>query len=225
MFAPAAEIFHAWAQLPIPRPLFNSKQSALQAQYFPTARPLPGVALLLKVLKNNGIHLALATSSHAANFKLKTAHQEGLFSCFTPSRRVLGDDPRIPKGKGKPAPDIYLLALETINKELRAAGEKEIEPEECLVFEDSVPGVEAGRRAGMRVVWCPHPQLLKEYKGREEEVLAGRANAGDEEVAGAMQEGGARGPLNGRPGVMGDGWAELVETLDGFDVGRYGIGV
>ncbi|KAL9126431.1 MAG: hypothetical protein Q9217_004523, partial [Psora testacea] len=174
---------------------------------------------------NSGIHLALATSSHAANFKLKTSHQEGLFSCFAPSRRVLGDDPRIPKGKGKPAPDIYFLALETINQDLRAAGEKEIEPEECLVFEDSVPGVEAGRRAGMRVVWCPHPQLLKEYKGREAEVLAGVANSRDEEVVEAMQEGGVRGRLAGRPGLVGDGWAELVETLEGFDVGKYGIGV
>jgi hypothetical protein len=34
--------------------------------------------------------------------------------------------------------------------------------------------VEAGRRAGMRVVWVPHPELAAEYRGREKEVLAGR---------------------------------------------------
>ncbi|MBE3049202.1 HAD-IA family hydrolase, partial [Candidatus Bathyarchaeota archaeon] len=33
-----------------------------------------------------------------------------------------------------------------------APGEKAVTPAECLVFEDSVTGVEAGRRAGMRVV-------------------------------------------------------------------------
>ena len=54
-------------------------------------------------------------------------------------------------------------------------GEDLILPEECLVFEDSVPGVEAGRRAGMRVVWCPHPMLKNEFAGREKEVLAGLA--------------------------------------------------
>lgn len=121
--------------------------------------------------------------------------------------RVLGDDPRIPKGRGKPAPDIYLLALETINKKLRAAGEVEIRPEECLVFEDSVPGVEAGIRAGMRVVWCPHPELLKICTGREREVLAGVAS-------GSGYDGQRRGE---------DGWAVLVETLENFDYARYGI--
>jgi pseudouridine-5'-monophosphatase len=53
-----------------------------------------------------------------------------------------------------------LLALETTNARRRGEGKDEIRPEECLVFEDSVPGCESGRRAGMRVVWVPHPELL-----------------------------------------------------------------
>jgi pseudouridine-5'-monophosphatase len=93
---------------------------------------------------------------------LKTGHLEELFSIFDERKRVLGDDVRISKGRGKPAPDIYLLALQAINSSL-AEGEKEIRPEECLVFEDSIPGVEAVRRAGMRVVWVPHPELFLEY--------------------------------------------------------------
>ena len=107
-------------------------------------------------------------------------------------------------------------------------------PEECLVFEDSVPGVEAGRRAGMRVVWCPHPSLLREYEGREEEVLAGIANGYlgeevEEEEQGVLRDvevgktrimGGKRGP----PGYVGDGWAELRESLEEFPYGKYGIG-
>lgn len=182
--------------------------------------------MLLKTLKNSlsrggegGVHLALATSSHAANFRLKTAHQEPFFAAFPPHRRILGDDPRIPKGRGKPAPDIYLLALETINGDLRAEGKEPVRPEECLVFEDSVPGVEAGRRAGMRVVWCPHPELLKEYRGREEEVLAGIANGffGEEEGDALIR--GKRGP----PGVVGDGWAELRQSLEDFPYAKYGI--
>lgn len=195
-------------------------QSALQAQYFPATRPLPGVPLLLKSLVRSKTHLALATSSHARNFKLKTSHQESFFSAFHPSKRVLGDDERIPPGRGKPAPDIYLLALETINKDLRAKGEDEVMPEECLVFEDSVPGVEAGRRAGMRVVWCPHPELLKEYKGRESEVLAGIANGGDE----ALEAPGSRNSVD-RPGRLDDGWAELLITLQDFPYSKYGIEV
>ena len=202
------------------------KQSALQRAHFPSAQPLPGVSSLLSSLTDRGIHLALATSSHAANFKLKSAHLSSLFSYFPLSRRVLGDDPRIPPGKGKPAPDIYLLALETINSGIRARGqEKEITPEECLVFEDSVPGVEAGRRAGMRVIWCPHPELLKEYRGREKEVLAGLTGAQkDGEVMEAMTEAGAEGRVRGRPGKVDDGWAELLITLVGFPYRKFGMG-
>ncbi|KAL8731215.1 MAG: hypothetical protein Q9181_004392 [Wetmoreana brouardii] len=222
----AGEIFHAWAQLPIPRAEYIRKNSELQRKHFPSAQPLPGVPELLKTLNQNGVQLALATSSHTANYRLKTSHLQGLFRYFPEEQKVLGDDTRIPPGKGKPAPDIYLLALETINSRLRKQGKKEIKREECLVFEDSVPGVEAGRRAGMRVVWCPHPQLLKEYKGREKEVLAGLANGGkDQQVKDVMEEAAVGGEGRGRgwPGRRDDGWAELLQSLANFPYGRYGI--
>ena len=70
-----------------------------------------------------------------------------------------------------------MLALETLNEGIRQRGkkgEKEVKAEECLVFEDSVPGVEAGRRAGMRVVWCQHQGFKGEFKGKEDRVLAVR---------------------------------------------------
>lgn len=43
--------------------------------------------------------------------------------------------------KGKPAPDIYLAV----------AGELEVMPERCLVFEDIIHGIMAGKAAGMKV--------------------------------------------------------------------------
>ena len=186
--------------------------------------------MLLKTLKRANVNIALATSSHARNFKLKTLHHRHLFSTFKEQHRIVGDDPRIPQGRGKPAPDIYLLALETINKEIRASGGIEIAPEECLVFEDSVPGVEAGRRAGMRVVWCPHPELLKLYRGQEREVLAGLASGStdqelDDALEGMEAEKGARKKGNRGMARMDDGWAVLVESLEGFEYSRYGIDV
>lgn len=50
-------------------------------------------------------------------------------------------------------------------------------------FKDGVSGVVAGRRAGMRVVWVPHPGLALDYKGREAEALAGRGE-GEKNVYG-----------------------------------------
>lgn len=44
--------------------------------------------------------------------------------------------------KGKPAPDLFLHAAEKMNQP----------PKDCLVIEDGVPGVQAGRAAGMRVL-------------------------------------------------------------------------
>lgn len=172
------------------------------------------------------IDLAIATSSHARNYALKTEHLPDLFqtyfgvgpSCYP---KVLGDDPRIPKGKGKPRGDIYLLALQMVNEAREKRGEKgDVKPEECLVFEDSVPGVEAGRRAGMRVVWVPHPELKKEMVGREAEILAGRTgDSGVPEEAEVARERG----LLGWPSKVGDGWAGEVDTLEGFDYKRFGI--
>jgi pseudouridine-5'-monophosphatase len=221
--APAADaIFQEWAQLPLTLAEYAASQAVLQAQLFPSARPLPGIPELLSNLQRAGVHLALATSSHRTSYGLKTAHLRPLFGVFPPRQQVLGDDPRIPPGGGKPAPHIYLLALETVNEGCRERGEREVRPEECLVFEDSVLGVEAGRRAGMRVVWCPHPALAVEYRGQEAEVLAGMTGEGAE-LGGAVAEAAGDGARRGWPGEVGDGWGELLETLDGFPYARYGF--
>lgn len=44
--------------------------------------------------------------------------------------------------QGKPNPEIYLKSADAIG----------ILPENCFVFEDALPGIEAARRAGMRVI-------------------------------------------------------------------------
>lgn len=223
----AGAIFHAWAQLPISQEQFMTEQRELQVNLFPNCQPLPGVMQLLQGLKDRGVHMALATSSHAGNFKLKASHLGHLFEYFSPEHQVLGDDPRIPKGRGKPAPDIYLLALSTLNATLEARGQPPIQPEECLVFEDSVPGVESGRRAGMQTVWVPHPELLNEYKGREKEVLAGLTGEHKEDEEKELQksevevEQGKR--RTGMPGEMDDGWGRRLESLVGFPYESYGI--
>ena len=130
---------------------------------------------------------------------------------------MLGDDERIRQGRGKPAPDIYVLAMEMVNVGLRERGEREVCREECLVFEDSVPGIEAGRRAGMRVLWCPHPGLAAEFKGREDMVLAGQIGVRED-----VEE---KEAVPGWPGELKDGWGEKLESLEQFDYAKYGIRV
>lgn len=105
---------------------------------------------------------------------------------------------------------MYLVALQCLNSAVAQLGKKPIMPHECLVFEDSIAGVEAGRRAGMRVIWVPRPGLAAEHQSMQKEVLAGRTrmmNIGDDWQ---------RGQIN-------DGWAESIPSLEHFDGGKYGI--
>ncbi|KAI3323259.1 HAD-like protein [Xylariaceae sp. AK1471] len=209
------DTFHNWAQLPISKEQFKKEQAEQQRIHFPECRPLPGVQKLLRDLKTaknaDGypVQMALATSSMKETFDMKTKGPvtTALLDLIPLQHRVLGDDPRVQHGK--PAPDIYLLALKSINDSLPDDVPK-ITPRECLVFEDSVLGVEAGRRAAMRTIWVPHPALLDEYKGREPEVLAGRIGMvpiGNEEQL----------------GEIGDGWAEQLPSLEDFPYEKYGI--
>lgn len=211
------DVFHAWAQLPIPREQFNAEQKEQQRIHFPECRPLPGAQKLLSELKtaknfkDEKVHIALASGSEKFNYDLKSSRSEtrSLLSIFPSNLRILGDDPRLSGGRGKPAPDIFLLALRCINESL-GEGEEKIRPEECLVFEDSVPGVEAGRRAGMRVIWVPHRGLAGEFRGMEQEVLAGKT--GLVEIGDEWQVGEA-----------GDGWGVKIESLEEFECGHFGI--
>ncbi|KAJ9652209.1 hypothetical protein H2198_008513 [Neophaeococcomyces mojaviensis] len=238
----AGKIFREWAKLPISEEAFLERQRELQREAFKHCKPLPGVEVLLRRLSSahtvmdaksrarspggdhKRIRLALATSSHGKNYEIKTQGMKKMFSVFPERNRIVGDDPRIPRGRGKPLPDIYLLALETINAEVTGGEDPErpITPEECLVFEDSVPGIEAGRRAGMRVIWVPHPGLLEVYKDRVADVLAGRTGEHDETDLSHQESK----PLNGSPGMPGeldDGWAEILSSLEDFNYVKYGI--
>lgn len=66
---------------------------------------------------------------------------------------------------GKPAPEGFEKAMGRLGflMRLRPA----LEPSECLVIEDTVAGVEAGRRAGMRVLALCHSARPEDLKGAE----------------------------------------------------------
>ncbi len=209
--------FHNWANLPISREQFALESKEELQRQFRNCTPLPGVEKLLSSLSRahgasgERIELALATGSKRGFYELKISKPKtrALLDLFHPERRVFGDDPRLQQGRGKPAPDVYLAALESLNSGV-GSDHKPILPSECLVFEDSVVGVEAGRRAGMRVIWVPHPDLAAEYQPVVKDILAGRTGIvkiGDEAQLGEVD----------------DGWAERIPSLEDFDYEKYGI--
>ena len=214
--------------MPITLDEWHAKVTA-QHYRFKNSRPLLGVPELVTNISRNSdppVHITIASSASRANFANKASHLPVITDAFPPDARVFGDD-MIKAGKRKkPAPDIFLLALEKINERIKS-GESPVMPNECLVFEDSIAGVEAGRKAGMRVIWVPHEGLAKVCKGREEAVLMGNT-----EDSGAMSKGDGFVPGEqefeehagqGCSLQSSDGWAERLTTLVDFPYKRFGI--
>lgn len=94
----------------------------------------PGVEAFLKKCRERGMKFGIATSNSRELVEniAEVHHLKDYFSCIKTGCDV---------GKGKPAPDIYL----------EVAKELGISPEKCLVFEDIIPGIQAGKAAGMKV--------------------------------------------------------------------------
>lgn len=98
----------------------------------------PGIMELLAFLRENGIKTAVATSSPMERTMkyLSSVNLENRFDALISGYMVK---------KGKPEPDIYLYA----------AAELQLQPENCMVLEDSPAGILAAHRAGCMPVMVP----------------------------------------------------------------------
>lgn len=99
-------------------------------------RIFPGVERFLKALKEKGIPTAIVTSSNDAKMKVLFDSLPGFRDYFD----VVVTDTDVTRSK--PDPQGYMLAAERLG----------VPSEHCVVFEDSRAGLEAGRRAGGKVV-------------------------------------------------------------------------
>jgi pseudouridine 5'-phosphatase len=132
----ACEVLIRDMQLPLGVEELMLQMKQQLVELMPSAPDMPGARALVEGLHRHGVPLALATSSARWLFEIKSAGH-AWFRCF--SAVVCGDELG---SRYKPAPDIFLAAAERLGQV----------PAECLVFEDSLAGVEAALAAGMRVV-------------------------------------------------------------------------
>lgn len=127
-------------------------------------RPFPGVKELLASLAARA-PLAIASGGRSAEIEVVLgAH--GLRGFF---RALLSADE---VARSKPAPDVYLETLAALRRAApdRAAA---LTPGECLVIEDSLPGIRAAKAAGMRCIAVAHTYpraMLAEADGVVEKV-------------------------------------------------------
>ena len=97
---------------------------------------IPGVEAFMKELRERGVKMAIVTSSNDA--KLANAYRKHP-ELLTMVDAIITAD-RVTHSK--PHPECFLLGAETLG----------VPVDNCIVFEDSFHGIEAGNRAGMKVV-------------------------------------------------------------------------
>ena len=100
---------------------------------------------LIKELRRNGVKIAVISSSRNCPDILRKAALYPLIDTEINGKQIV---------RGKPDPWIFLEAAERLG----------LKPEECIVFEDAVLGVEAGKRAAMFTVGVDRrnaPERLK----------------------------------------------------------------
>ena len=112
----------------------------------------PGCKKFLEHIRSKGIKMGIATSNNRSmvDVVLESLNMKDFFEVITTSDEVK---------RGKPAPDVYLTTANLLN----------VEPKNCLVFEDVVAGIMAGKSAGMKVC-AIEDDFTKEVRQKKKEL-------------------------------------------------------
>lgn len=126
----------------------DEKEAMFRDLYKEDVEPVSGLLDFLDELQRRKIKAAVGTSAPVENldFIMDSLDLRHYFDAFLHSANV---------SKGKPDPEIYLKAAEQLN----------VDPNSCVVFEDSVAGVKAGLNAKMKVVAVATTHTPEEFEG------------------------------------------------------------
>jgi HAD superfamily hydrolase (TIGR01509 family) len=135
----AVEFYKKAFGLSAPTEEMTRRRGEIATEFFANRVGLfASVKEVLEGLRQMKLHLAVATSSVGASARpfLDRHKLTGFFQVIVTGEEV---------EHGKPAPDIYLCAAKQLGIPIDA----------CLVVEDALPGVAAGKAAKMRVAAIP----------------------------------------------------------------------
>jgi beta-phosphoglucomutase len=107
------------------------------------AEILPGAKEFVVACRAAGLKTALGSASKNSGTILEKVGIADLFDSVIDGNKV---------SKPKPDPEVFL----------EAAGELQIDPADCVVFEDAIAGVEAAKNGGMKAVGIGSPAVLTE---------------------------------------------------------------
>lgn len=113
----------------------EEKKSIYRALYRPYLQPTKGLMAFLQALQQQGVRFGLGSSApdENVNFILDGLGIRPYLDAIVNASMV---------SKGKPDPEIYL----------KAADQLEVNPSSCIVIEDALSGIKAGKNAGMKVI-------------------------------------------------------------------------
>jgi len=106
---------------------------------------LPGVLETLNFIKEKGAKIILGSASKNAKPILEKVRLMDYFDMIVDGNDV---------SKAKPDPEVFILGMEKVSSK----------PEECVVFEDSVAGIQAANIAGMTSIGIGSKEVLHEAK-------------------------------------------------------------
>lgn len=115
--------------------LEDEKESLFRKIYEPYIDPIAGIVPFMDDLTAHNFKLGVATSAPYANLELILSKVD----IRTKMGSILSSED---VKKHKPDPEVYLLSAKNLN----------VDPKNCIVFEDSFSGVSAALNAGMKVV-------------------------------------------------------------------------
>jgi beta-phosphoglucomutase family hydrolase len=113
----------------------EEKEEMYRANYRPIMKPVKGLRRFLQSLRKNDVSMGIGTAAYIPNVDFI---MDGLK--LRPYFQTIIDVSMVTKAK--PDPEVFLKAAQKLG----------IAPKHCVVFEDSIPGVHAGKNAGMTVV-------------------------------------------------------------------------
>jgi len=140
----SAQIVIDHYHLPMSAKAYLAERETFLRELFINAAEIGGAGRFIQCLSKTSLPFGLATSSQRDLVDLKLSKKSWSKGFNT---IVCGDDPELKRGK--PAPDIFLLCAKRLD----------LEPSQCIAFEDSPIGVKAAKTAGMQVIAINSPYV------------------------------------------------------------------
>lgn len=153
----AVEFYKKTFGLSVPTEELMRRRGEIATEFFASRVGLfPSTRAVLEELRQMNLRLAVATSSVSASARpfLDRHELTAFFGVIVTGEEI---------ERGKPQPDIYLRAAEKLG----------VTADACLVIEDALSGIAAGKAAGMRVAAIPDTRFVdaRDYEKQADYLL------------------------------------------------------